>query len=142
MSIFDAFGPMRRATEHYETLQRALGFSDRQALLDFLRQYGLAREAKDQQDALLRVPTLAQEYSRIEAERARFKLAATDLAAQAEEIAKLTNERDAAQAECDRIKQQSIAIVRENHDLRPDAVAMRRKRQMDRDRRAGKAVKS
>lgn len=55
---------------------------------------------------------------------AKFKKAITDLAAAREEIAVLKDAVEQAEAQAD--------------TLRPDALAMRRKREMDRDRRKGK----
>lgn len=58
---------------------------------------------------------------------AKFKRAATDLAAQAEERDRVIGN----------LKQIIGKQIDELADLRPDALAMRRKRQMDRDRRKG-----
>lgn len=72
---------------------------------------------------------------RLEGERDRlddkFKLAVTDLEKQAEEIAGYKHRAGLAD---DLLNAQSSEILA----LRPDALAMRRKRQMDRERVAGK----
>lgn len=59
---------------------------------------------------------------------AKFKKAVTDLERQAEEHRVLS--------------EHALALEAAVAQLRPDALAMRRKRQMDRDRRAGKGVVS
>lgn len=70
------------------------------------------------------------EYKELEA---KFKRAATDLAAQAEEIAKQDGIIEGMAWEI-RGHEETIA------DLRPDALAMRRKRQRDRELKAAKAA--
>ncbi len=60
---------------------------------------------------------------------AKFKQAITDLAEANDRSASLLQEEYA----------ESTRLSKELADLRPDALAMRRKRQMDRDRRKGKA---
>lgn len=62
-----------------DQLQSALGFFSREAMLATLK---MARDMHDQKEAAVLFPAFA-------AERERFKLAAADLAKQAEEIAEL-----------------------------------------------------
>lgn len=111
-----------RASEaHLDLLQRALGFIDRDAMLTVLKQAGEMRDAKE---ALKLFPAFA-------AERERFKLAASDLAAKSLALC-------GAQAELRATE--SLLIVAENDRdaLRPDAQKWRDSLQRARDRKEAK----
>ncbi len=89
-------------------------------------------------DAVFGTMTVEVHKELIAVERAKFKRAATDLAAQAEEIAAYKEGAKALHRGLDDYMATIRAQEAEIDSLRPDALAMRRKRQMDRDRVAGK----
>lgn len=75
------------------------------------------------------------EYKALEA---KFKLAATDLAKQAEEIAQMKVDMSRAAEAADNYLNWIAGLEAEVQALRPDAEAMRKKRAADRKRMAGK----
>jgi len=91
-----------------------------------------------------RLRSLADELKieRLTAERdgweAKFKTAITDLEKQAGEMAELGRDRDEWKASALGYADSVTALNIEIDKLTPDALAMRRKRQMDRDRRKGR----
>lgn len=68
---------------------------------------------------------------------AKFKKVVADLEKQAGEIAVLKQLAENADSRSRGFERLNLALISENNALRPDALAMRRKRQMDRDRRKG-----
>ena len=69
---------------------------------------------------------------------AKYKKAVADLEKQAGEIADYRQALARAENMMDQASERLAEIREERDDLRPDALAMRRKRQMDRDRRKGR----
>lgn len=67
-----------------------------------------------------------------------YKLAVKDLEGQSNEIASLNNLLANTEHRADQLYDELVERDAEIDDLRPDALAMRRKRQMDRDRRKGR----
>lgn len=78
---------------------------------------------------------------RIEAAEAKYKRAITDLAAAREEVALVIAANEKLRFDNSRLAAASSSKESEIDALRPDALAMRRKREMDRDRAAGKRGK-
>lgn len=107
-----------------------------------VREHERASEADEQ---ALRRMTVGRDDWRAAAKdwEAKYKKAITDLAAAREEIAVLHKEADPDIAA---LRDEIVGLRLENTDLRtqigqlrPDALAMRRKREMDRERRKGVA---
>lgn len=120
MNILHTIGLMTRAEHEAVKLQAA---ADKQ----------LIERIKEQLDAADR--TIGKLYNERDDALGKFKRAATDLAAQAEEIARLEADRDRWRKDC-------LAIIEEADALRPDAEAMRKKRAADRKGMAGKRGKN
>lgn len=71
---------------------------------------------------------------------AKFKQVVADLEKQAGEIAVLRRLAENAESRSRGFEKLNLALISENNALRPDALAMRRKRQRDRDLKAAKAA--
>lgn len=111
-------------------------------MMNLLHTIGLMTRAEHERLTRLKteaLDTIAQSYcGEVKAAtdwEAKFKRAAANLAAQAEEIARLEADRNRWRKDC-------LAIIEEADDLRPDAEAMRKKRAADRKRMAAKRGKS
>lgn len=103
--------------------------------MNLLKTIGLMRRAEHEAWLDTAGKSLVNSERDLKDMTAKFKRAATDLAAQAEEIAAL-------RADCD-LKDRVIGDLNEMiENLRPDAEAMRRKRAADRKRMAGKRGKN
>lgn len=100
-------------------------------MMNLLHTIGLMRRAEHEakvsllNDTIDTIRTLSESRGEERNELlAKFKRAATDLAAQADKLAML--------------EKLNVILLEANADLRPDAEAMRRKRAADRKRMAGK----
>lgn len=92
--------------------------------------FGLMRVSEHERAIRFYVEQAKGLYEETTAHEAKFKKAVADLEKQAGEIETL-------KALVERLRDKKNRALAEADDLRPDALAMRRKRQMDRDRRKG-----